>query len=146
MISEHAVLVIDDEHEATLISSAIALHAPQLRVRAVSGWRAGLAYVGDNKGSRMLVILGEAAVREASQAMPLLNGSLKGLTVVGLAAGVGAAAKEHALAAGVRAVHERPASWAAYAQTVRDILESWSDAQRVGAGRQFDRSSERTKL
>jgi len=146
MLKENAVLVIDDEHEATLISSAIALHAPRLRVRAVSGWRAALAYVTDNKGSRMLVILGERAVREASQAMALLNGSLKGLTVVGLAAGVASGAKQDALAAGVRAVHERPATWAAYAQAVRDILESWSETERVGAGRQFDRSSERTKL
>ena len=125
MISETAILVIDDEHEATLISSAIALHAPHLRVRAVSGWRAGLAYLADHKLERMLVILGARAVREASEAIRHLNGSFSRLTVVGLAANVDGVAKERALSAGVRAVHERPASWTAYSQTVRDILHSW---------------------
>lgn len=128
MTRETAILVIDDEHEATLISSAIALHAPQLRVRAVPGWRAGLAYLTDHKHERMLLILGGAAVREASHALPLLNGSLRALTVVGLAAGVDQAARKSALAAGVRAVHERPASWPEYSQTVRDIVHSWTGA------------------
>ena len=123
-----AVLVIDDEHEATLISSAIALHAPLVRVRTVPAWRAGLAYLADRRRERMLVILGGTAVREASEAMPLLNGSARGLTFVGLAAGLDAAAKKSALAAGVRAVHERPGSWPAYSQTVRDIVHTWNDA------------------
>ena len=128
MTSETAILVIDDEHEATLISSAIALHAPHLRVRAVPGWRAGLAYLADHKGERMLVILGAHAVREASEAIPLLNGSFQSITVVGLAGGLNPAVKKSALAAGVRAVHERPSSWTAYSQIVREIVHSWTDA------------------
>jgi len=128
MTRETAILVIDDEHEAALISSAIALHAPHLRVRTVPGWRAGLPYLKDQNEQRMLVILGARAVREASAAIPYLNGSFRRMTVVGLAAGLNAAAKQSALAAGVRAVHERPASWPAYCRAVRDIVHSWANA------------------
>ena len=126
MNSEAAILVIDDEHEAILVASAIALHAPRLRVHTVPNWRSAVRYLTDAEVQKILprlVILGRSAVGEAPSGMPLLGRGE--MAVVGLAPDLSARTKDRALAAGVQALYDRPMGWDQYSATVRAILAKW---------------------
>jgi len=114
-----AVLVIDDEHEASLVASAIALHAPRLVVRTVLDWHAALAYLAEGKPSARLIIAGARAIANAENALPFLRDEIR---AVGLAPDISAAVRERAVAAGIRAIYDRPTNWEKYAETVRVIL------------------------
>jgi hypothetical protein len=127
MNREAAILVIADEHEAILVASAIALHAPRLKVRAMPGWRPAVQYLADAQAqgaAPRLIILGGGALREAAAAIPLIGASA-GMPVVGLAPDVSAEARDNALAAGLQAVYERPSGWDDYSEAVRTILRRW---------------------
>jgi hypothetical protein len=125
-----AVLVIDEsQHESTLVASVIALHAATVEVRAVPNIGAALRYLDDLGAAALapcLVILGRQALHEAEKLVASMRGDQRlPLVVIGLAADLGSAVKECALAAGVRAIHDRPAGWADYRDTVKAILQDW---------------------
>ena len=125
MTRESAVLVIDDEHEAALVASAIALHMPRLQVRTVPDWRAAHACLADERLSLRLIIAGARAIATAGDALPLPD---RAINVVGLAPEIPAALRARAVAAGIRAVYDRPTNWEKYAETVRIILRDWLGA------------------
>ena len=125
MTRETAVLVIDDEHEAALVASAIALHMPRLQVRAVPDWPTAHAHLAEEGLSLRLIIAGVRAIASADEALPLTDHAIN---VVGLAPEIPAALRARAVAAGVRAVYDRPTNWDKYAETVRIILRDWLGA------------------
>jgi len=130
MNSRSSVLVIDDsQHESTLVASVIALHAPTLEVKAVPNVRAALRHledIGASAPAPRLVILGRQALHEVEKFVAALRGDQRReVVVIGLAADLGSAVKERALAAGVRAIHDRPLGWAEYRDAVKAILQEW---------------------
>lgn len=125
MTRETAVLVIDDPHEAALVASAIALHMPRLQVRTVPDWGAAHAHLADTRVSLRLVIAGARAIGTADHALPLAD---RAINVVGLAPDIPAALRARAVAAGIRAIYDRPTNWEKYAETVRIILRDWLGA------------------
>lgn len=130
MNSRSSVLVIDDsQHEATLVASVIALHAPTLEVRAVPNIRAALNHLEDIGAAAIaprLVILGRQALHEAEKLVPALRGDQRPhCVIVGLAPDLSSAVKQRALAAGVRSIHHRPFGWTEYRDVVAGILRDW---------------------
>jgi DNA-binding response OmpR family regulator len=121
MINHSTVLVIDEnQHEATLAASAIALRHPGLEVKAVQNIAAALRYLQDAAAPR-LVILGRKALDEAAT---LVN-AIHAVPIVGLAAELSVAARRRAMAAGVQAIYQRPVGWAEYRDVVIGILKDW---------------------
>lgn len=122
LMRETPVLVIDDEHEAALVASAIALHAPRVRVRTVLDWRAARALFAERGPGARLIIAGADAIASAEHALPLPDDKIN---VVGLAPDIPAPLRERAVAAGIREIYDRPTNWEKYAETVRVILRDW---------------------
>lgn len=125
MNSRYAVLIVDENlHEATMITSAISLHDARLEVSTVPDAQAAFHYLRDAK--RRIVILGARAIAEAPALLDRLNGAGARHRIVGIAPQVCAQVRERALAAGVRDVHERPAGWPEYRDLVGEILSRWT--------------------
>jgi hypothetical protein len=67
-----------------------------------------------------LAIAGPAALLERADELQRLEA--RGIPVVGIAAGLSPAAKERALAAGVREIHDRPDEWRPYAELIESVV------------------------
>ena len=113
------VLVIEEgAAESALVCAALDLH-PALRVvdapdveramERVSGMPVGLAIAGARALTRSPEKL---ASKLGAQAIP----------VVGIAAGLEPKARERALAAGVREIHDRPGEWRSYSELVGSLV------------------------
>ena len=111
------VLVIEaSATEAALVCAALALR-PEVEVvesadvRTIAGRLA--------KGPVALAIVGTSALTESPDE---LVKALHGVPVVGVAIGLPAAARQRALAAGVREIHERPADWRLYSELIESVV------------------------
>lgn len=118
------VLVIEEnEHEATLLTSAILVHNAMIDVRTVPSAEAALAYLQNAAPAEPpLFILGARALGDAPELARRLR---RRHAIVAIAPEVPAAARERALAAGVHAVHRRPSSWNEYRDLVHEIVLRW---------------------
>lgn len=115
-----AVLVIEAGAEAALILAALALR-PELRVVDAPDVAAALARLESEPAPVALAIAGTAAL--SGSAHELVQGlGKRGIPVVGVAAGLAPAAKQRALAAGVREIHDRPTHWRPYSELISGLV------------------------
>jgi CheY-like chemotaxis protein len=114
------MLVVEDNRtECGLACMAIALRRPGTRLRESRDVADALAIVAQERPR--LALLGWSALRDRPERLA------KDLIVVGFAARLSDADKGRALAAGVRAVYDRPSEWELYCDTVETILNEWLD-------------------
>jgi len=115
-----AVLVIEAGAEAGLILAALALR-PELRVVDAPDVGAALARLEREPAPVALAIAGTAAL--SGSAHELVQGlGARGIPVVGVAAGLAPAARQRALAAGVREIHDRPTLWRPYSELIGALV------------------------
>ena len=112
------VLVIESGAEAALVCAALA-RRPEVRVvdAAGPGRRAAAArrqrpVAGDRRAA--------ALAESADELVKRLGGT--GVPVIGVTIGLAPAARQRALAAGVREIHERPAGWPPYAELIDSLV------------------------
>jgi hypothetical protein len=115
------VLVIEENAaEAALVAAALALQ-PEVRVIDAPGLPAALERLQDDVAPAALAIVGAKALSGSPRELVGRLGA-KGLPVVAIAAGLSADARQEALEAGVREVHERPAEWRPYAELIEALV------------------------
>lgn len=102
MDSRTVLLIEDSPTEATLARAAFLL----------SG-----VHVAQSSEAPGLVVLGKSALTS-------YRGELKA-PVIAIVPNVSREEKQEALAAGVRAVYERPKTWEGYAQLVARVVDEW---------------------
>jgi hypothetical protein len=115
-----AVLVIEEGAEATLVCAALALR-PELTVLDAPDVAAALARLGPRPGGVALAIAGGAALAGSPHELVQALGA-RGIPVIGVAAGLVPQARQRALAAGVREIHDRPAEWRAYRELIGALV------------------------
>jgi hypothetical protein len=115
------VLVIEENAaEAALVAAALALQ-PEVRVIDAPGLPAALERLHQDFAPAALAIVGAKALNDAPRDLVGRLGA-KGMPVVGIAAGLSADARQRALDAGVREVHERPSEWRPYAELIESLI------------------------
>jgi len=120
------VLVIGDGAETTLICAALAKQ-PEVRVVEVAHARRALSLLRTQSAPMALAIASSAVL--LGLAGPLLKTlEARGIPLVGIAAGLSQEAKQRALAAGVKEIHDRPKEWPAYAELLGDIMRRFTQA------------------
>jgi|SRR5688572_3104472 len=115
------VLVIEEAAaEAALVCAALALR-PEVRVVDAPDLGDALQRLDAQPQPVALAIAGARALdRGASDLVTRLGA--RGIPVVGLAAGLAPAARQRALAAGVREIHDRPGEWRSYSELVDSLV------------------------
>ncbi len=123
---EVAVSLIEDSPaEEALASAALALHSP--RTRVLGALDLGSAIEILRREPAALAILGRRALMRA----PRKQIRALAIPAIGVAAGLPEAARRKVVAAGVRAVYERPTQWKQYSQMMGGLLEQWLATRRA---------------
>lgn len=113
------VLVIEEgAAEAALVCAALALY-PSVRVVDAPDVERAMERVSE--ASVGLAIAGARALTRSPEKLVSKLGA-KGIPVVGIAAGLAPNAKQRALAAGVREIHDRPGEWRPYTELVGTLV------------------------
>lgn len=113
------VLVIEEgAAEAALVCAALALQPTVRVIDAPDVERAMERISGAPVG---LAIAGARALMRSPEKLVSQLGS-KGIPVIGIAAGLEPKAKQRALAAGVREIHDRPGEWRPYSELVGTLV------------------------
>jgi CheY-like chemotaxis protein len=120
------VLVIGSGAEATVICAALA-RQPEVRVVDVSHARAAVKLLKTQSAPMALAIACPGLLRAPTHAL-LKALEARGIPVVGIAAGLSREAKQRALAAGVKEIHDRPRDWPAYAELIGDFIRRFTQA------------------
>jgi hypothetical protein len=114
------VLVIEEGAEAGLVCAALALR-PEVRVLDATCLNDALKRLEGGSEPVALAIAGAAALaRDAGELVTRLGA--RGIPVVGVATSLAPAARQRALAAGVREIHERPAQWRSYSALIDSLV------------------------
>jgi CheY-like chemotaxis protein len=116
---EATVLVIESGPEATLVCAALAKN-PEVRVLDAPDVGRALKRLKTRPAPVALAIVGAAGLAKCSDLVKKLE--IRGIPVVGVVAGVSAAARQRALAAGVREIHDRPTQWRPYAELIDSLV------------------------
>lgn len=119
------VLVIENGAEAVLVCAALA-RQPEIRVVDAPDVRRALKRLKLQPMPVALAIVGTAALAKSADELKRLG--TRGIPMIGIAAGLPAAARQRALAAGVREIHERPAKWHPYAELVSSLVSRFTRA------------------
>ena len=120
------MLVIGDGVETTLICAALAKQ-PEVRVVDVPHARQALKLLQTQSAPMALAIAGAAALRTPAYEL-LKTLEARGIPLIGIAAGVSQEMKQHALAAGVKEIHERPRDWQAYSELIEAVIRRFTQA------------------
>jgi CheY-like chemotaxis protein len=113
------VLVIEEGAEAGLVCAALALR-PEVRVLDASCLNEALKRL-EGAEPVALAIAGSAALAcDAGELVTRL--AARGIPVVGVTASLAPAARQRALAAGVREIHDRPAQWRSYSALIDSVV------------------------
>jgi hypothetical protein len=121
-----AVLVIEKGAEAGLICAALA-RSPDVRVIDAPDVADALERLDRDPAPVALAIAGEMTLSaDAGELVRRLGG--RGIPVVGVAPGLPAAARQRALAAGVREIHDRPAEWRPYSALIDSLVARFTPA------------------
>ena len=117
---EFAVILIEDSPaEVALASAALALHSPRTRVLRALDLGGAIEIL--HREPAVLAILGRRALmrspKKLIRALPA--------PAIGVAAGLPETARRKVLAAGVRAVYERPMQWKQYSELMGGLLKQW---------------------
>ena len=107
------VLVIEQGAEAALMCAALAKR-PDVRVLEARDVRGALERLKSERAA--LAIVGTGALNEAKEL------HARGITVVAVVADLPTAARERALAAGVREIHDRPNAWQPYSELIESLV------------------------
>jgi CheY-like chemotaxis protein len=113
------VLVIEDGAEAALVCAALAKQ-PEVRVLDAPDVRRALKRLEGQPARVIVAIVGAGALAKSDELIKKLEP--RGIPVVGVAAGLPHAARERALAAGVREIHDRPAKWQPYSELIGSLV------------------------
>jgi hypothetical protein len=115
------VLVIEAAAaEAALVCAALALR-PEVRVLEAPDLCGALQRLEARPDRVALAIAGTAALSGGADELVRRLGA-HGIPVIGVAAALPAAARERALQAGVREVHERPREWQPYSELIDSLV------------------------
>lgn len=116
------VLVIEEGAEAGLVCAALA-RRPELEVRVVDApdLSSALKRLEQQPEPVALAIAGSSALTASADELVTRLGA-HGIPVVGVAAGLPADARQRALAAGVREIHDRPAEWRLYSELIDSLV------------------------
>ena len=116
-----AVLVIEDgASEAGMVSAALALR-PEVLVVESADAQGAIERLADRDVPAALAIAGRRALADSPADLVKDLGE-RGIPVVGIAAGLSAAAEKVALAAGVREIHRRPTTWRPYSELIEAVV------------------------
>ena len=114
------ILVIENNAaEAALVAAALALR-PGVQVLDAPDEREAALRLESPRCPVVLALAGAAALAAPPAALFKRLGA-QGIPVIGIAAGLSAADKGRALAAGVSEIHERPDSWRPYAALIESV-------------------------
>ena len=117
------LLVEESLSESALACIAIALRRPHARVAEARNLSEAKAFLDRAPGGRVLVILGWGALRNGLEGF--FAAVRERVTVIGIAADVGEAARERALRLGVQAIYEKSSVWSEYVGAMESILGQW---------------------
>jgi hypothetical protein len=121
------VLVIEAAAaEAALACAALALR-PGVRVLEAPDLGGALERLDAQPDPVALAIAGSAALSGGAEELVRRLGA-RGIPVIGVAPALPAAARERALQAGVREVHERPREWRPYSELIDSLLSRFIPA------------------
>ena len=132
------VLLIESSRaESTLACAALALR-PEIAVLTVSDVPAAIDLLqkGGGVSEVGIAILGRDAIgRPAGKLVEALSRAGRAVPVIGIAAGLRESDRKRALAAGVRAVYDRPRDWKSYAGVMQSLLAEWLATRKDSAPR-----------
>jgi len=132
------VLLIENSRaESTLACAALALR-PEIAVLTVSDVPAAIDLLqkGGGVSEVGIAILGRDAIgRPAGKLVEALSRAGRAVPVIGIAAGLRESDRKRALAAGVRAVYDRPRDWKSYAGVMQSLLAEWLATRKDSAPR-----------
>jgi len=104
-----SVLVIEEGAEATLVRAALAKQ-PAVRVLEAP----------DSQSRVALAIAGARALNKSAEELKKLEA--RGIPVVAIVPKLTPAARQRALAAGAREIHERPREWQSYSKLIESLV------------------------
>jgi len=117
---QFTVLVIEDGAEAGLVCAALA-RRPEVRVVDAPDLGGALKRLDKQREPVALAIAGAAALSKSADELVTRLGA-RGIPVIGVTAGLAPAARQRALAAGVREIHDRPAQWQPYSELIDSLV------------------------
>jgi len=121
------LLIENSQAESTLACAALALR-PEIAVLAVRDVPAAIDLLQKRGGESEveIAILGRDAIGgSAGRLVEALSRAGREIPVIGIAAGVRESDRKRALAAGVRAVYDRPRDWKTYSNFMRNVVAGW---------------------
>jgi CheY-like chemotaxis protein len=113
------VLVIERGDEAALVCAALA-RRPEVHVVEAPDLGDALQRLDKQPEPVALAIAGSAALAQSDELVRRLGA--RGIPVIGITAGLAPAARQRALAAGVREIHERPTAWRPYSELIDSLV------------------------
>jgi CheY-like chemotaxis protein len=114
------VLVIEEGAEAGLVCAALA-RRPDVRVVDAPDLGGALKRLEKQPEPVALAIAGASALSASADEL-VRRLSARGIPVIGVTAGMAPAARQRALAAGVREIHDRPAQWQPYSELIDSLV------------------------
>jgi|SRR5712692_4376721 len=121
------LLIENSQAECTLACAALALR-PEVAVLAVKDVPAAIDLLQkrDGESEVEIAILGRDAIGgSAGKLIEALSRAGREIPVIGIAAGLRESDRRRALAAGVRAVYDRPRDWKSYSGFMQNLLTEW---------------------
>lgn len=131
------LLVENSQAESTLACAALALR-PEIAVLAVSDVPAAIDLLqkrGDDTEVEIAILGRDALGAAAGRLVEALSRSGREIPVIGIAAGLRESDRRRALAAGVRAVYDRPRDWKTYSSFLRNVVAAWLATRKDSARR-----------
>ena len=113
------VLVIEEGPEAALVCAALA-KIPELRVLDAPDVGRALKRLKTHQAQVAVAIVGSPSLAKPADLMKQLEP--RGIPVVGVVHALPPAARQRALAAGVREIHERPRRWQPYSELIGALV------------------------
>jgi hypothetical protein len=117
------VLVIEKGAEAALVCAALA-KKPEVRVLDAPDVGRALKRLKAHPGQVAVAIVGTSGLAKSAELLKKLEPH--GIPVVGVVHGLPPEARERALAAGVREIHERPIRWQPYSELIDSVVSRFS--------------------
>lgn len=113
------VLVIEEGPEAALVCAALA-KKPEVRVVDAPDVGRALKRLKTKPAQVAVAIVGTSGLAKSAELVKKLEP--RGIPIVGVVHDLPPAARERALAAGVREIHERPTRWQPYSELIDSVV------------------------
>lgn len=129
------LLIENSQAESALACAALALR-PETAVLTVSDVPAAIDLLQKGEGASEvgIAILGRDAIGgSAGKLIEALSRAGRAIPVIGVAAGLRESDRRRALAAGVRAVYDRPRDWKSYSGFMQNLLTEWLATRKDSA-------------